>query len=337
MYTTGKAFTKAELKNITLNTRFVRSAFELFDSTPDAHVSDYEFTVYEELAKHPIGLIITAHTCVSPEGRSNDFQNAIWSDEYIPDQSRIASLIKEGAGKCKSALQIGHGGMKAENHNGGRRVLTPDNMTKEDVKSVREAFVSAAVRAKKCGFDSVELHGAHMYLLLQFFYPQYNHRSDEYGGKSENRIRIAAEILTSIKETVGDDFPVFIKLNGDNIEEPEQYFEDVVRACEILYDNGLEALELSGYHSSPRGEPKEPFFSENAARLVSLTKLPIIQVGGIRTLKQAEEILSRGITAVSMARPFICQPNLIEHWAKGERAKCISCGRCGGNRGRCIL
>ena len=328
-------FTPAELGKLKIRTRFVRSATELFRALPDGHVDEFEFGVYEALAKQPIGLVITAHTCVSPEGRSNPGQNAVWSDEFIPDQKRIADIIHSGGGK--TVLQIGHGGMKANGSNGGRTVYTPDNMTQEQIKEVETAFIRAAERAKSAGFDGVELHCAHMYLLSQFFYPQYNHRSDGYGGGGAGRIRITSEILSGIKKACGDDFPVLVKLNCDNNEGNDVYFREVEEAVDILSENGCDALEVSGYYSSPAGRPEKPYFSETASRLAERGNMDIIQVGGIRTAAEAEEILSGKVKAVSFSRPFTCQPDFISRIYGGEKAGCVSCCRCAGLKGICVL
>jgi 2,4-dienoyl-CoA reductase-like NADH-dependent reductase (Old Yellow Enzyme family) len=165
-YQNHTAFMPVSFRNITLPGRLVRSATEYFCS-PDGHVAEKEIAAYEKLEKEPFGLIISAHTCVSPEGRANPGQNAIWDDIFMEDQTRLAAIIHKDGGKI--ILQLGHGGMKAEGSNGGRPVFTPDNMTVEQIKNIIKAFTNGAIRAKSCGFDGIQLHAAHMYLLSQFF------------------------------------------------------------------------------------------------------------------------------------------------------------------------
>jgi 2,4-dienoyl-CoA reductase-like NADH-dependent reductase (Old Yellow Enzyme family) len=315
-YHNHPAFSPVSFKNITLPGRIVRSATELFCSEPDGHVAQKEFETYEKLAVEPFGLIISAHTCVSPEGRSNAGQNAIWDDEYIEDQAKLAAIIHSGSGKV--IMQIGHGGMKAEKTNGGRPVYTPDTMTAGQIKDTVRAFAAAAVRARTCGFDGVQLHAAHMYLLSEFFYPQYNHRTDGYGGSGERRFRIIREIAEAVKKDCGDDFPVFIKINGDNITDVEQYFRDLCEAANICDSAGIEGLELSGYNSAPGGTPESPYFFETAKRLMEYTALPVMLVGGIRRLHEVDAILASGIKTVSFARPVLQQPDFIEHLFSGE-------------------
>ncbi|MBR3999067.1 MAG: hypothetical protein IKI93_12075, partial [Clostridia bacterium] len=195
-------FSPLKLKNMELPGRIVRSATELFCASPEAHPHPAEYRVYERLGEQPLGMIITAHTCVSPEGHSNLWQNAVWSDEYLADTERIAGNAQKHGVPC--VMQLGHGGMKAEGNNGGLPVYTPDNMTRDQIRDVVRAFGEAALRAKKSGMTGVMLHGAHQYLLSQFFYPKYNHRTDSYGGCALNRFRIIAEALDEIKKVCGD-------------------------------------------------------------------------------------------------------------------------------------
>lgn len=303
-------FSPVSFRNITIPGRIVRSATELFCAGPDGHITEKEFNVYNELAKQPFGLIITAHTCVSPEGRSNAGQNAVWDDIFIEDQSRIADVIHRGGSKI--ILQIGHGGMKAERSNGGRPVFTPDDMSLIQIRETVAAFAEAAKRAVKCGFDGIQLHAAHMYLLSQFFYPQYNHRTDIYGGSGVNRFRIICEVTEAVKTACGDDFPVFIKINGDNIVDGEQYFSDLCEAANICDTIGIEALELSGYESVKQGTPEAPYFFENAKRLMRNTNLPLMLVGGIRKREEIDAILASGIKTVSFCRPVMQRNDFIE-------------------------
>ncbi len=309
-YRSHAVFSPVAFRNITLPGRIVRSATEYFCADPEGHITQKEFNAYDELAKQPFGLIITGHTCVSPEGRSNAGQNAFWNDMFIEDQSHIADVIHRGGSKI--ILQIGHGGMKAESSNGGRPFYTPDNISLIQIRETVAAFTEASKRAIKCGFDGIQLHAAHMYLLSQFFYPQYNHRKDAYGGSGVNRFRIIREITEAVKEACGDDFPVFIKINGDNIIDGEQYFSDLCEAANICDTIGIEAIELSGYESVKQDTPEAPYFFETAKRLMQNTTLPLMLVGGIRKREEIDEILASGIKTVSFCRPVMQRNDFIE-------------------------
>ena len=339
MLTDTPWLTPAKLENITLPNRFVRSATELFAAEEDGHISPYELKAYEEMKNEPIGTVITANTCVSPEGRSGKAQNAFWDESFLEDQAAILNAARSGGRKV--ILQLGHGGIRAEGSNGGLPVYSPDNMTLTVLQGIVEAFVRAAENAQALGFDGVQLHAAHSYLLSQMFYPQYNHRRDAYGGSADNRFRMVLEIVAGIKIACGDEFPVFLKLNGTNAVDNDQYILQVRRAAELAKREGVEALELSGYDCSPIGKVNAPYFFSRAAYLAAETELPIILVGGIRKMKDVEEALAAGITAVSVSRPLMRDPDFFTRLLNGEDSRCISCGRCGGGairrKYRCVF
>lgn len=320
----NRIFSPTELRNITLSGRVVRSATEMFCSYKDAHVHPFEIQTYGELAKSGVGMIVTAHTCVSPEGRSNMYQNAAWSDEYIDD---LRAIVK-AADKIPVVLQIGHGGMKGANGNGNLPVYTPDNMTETEISGVTEAFAQAAKRAKTAGFSGVMLHAAHMYLLSCFFYEEYNRRTDRYGGSWEKRFRIIREIFERVKITCGDDFPIFIKINGDDRENTAEYHRDLVYALNLCDKIGMDAAEISGYDSARRGIPDKPYFIDNIAALHTETALPLIAVGGVRTPEDVENLLDAGAVAVSMSRPFLQNPNILSDFVRGKSSECTGCGYC---------
>ena len=223
--------------------------------------------------------------------------------------------------------------MKAKGFD-GLKILTPDNMTHDDIRSTVEHFVNAAVRAKKAGFDGVQLHGAHGYLLSQFFYPEFNHREDDYGGSAENRFRITMEIAAAIKYVCGDDFPVFLKLNSTDKPLSDvkpcsaHYFSDLVTALRLSAEVGIEAVELSGYHSSPAGIAEKPYFFDIAMKLAGSSPVPIFLVGGMRSASDAENALEFGIKAVSFCRPFICDRDFAFNLLRGKRSECIGCNKC---------
>ena len=321
-----KLFSPLTLRNITLPGRAVRSATELFCSYPDAHVHPFEFEIYSELASASLGMIITAHTCVAPEGRSNLYQNAVWSDEYLDDSRKIASA--GSANGTPVIYQLGHGGMKAEGNNDGLRVYTPDNMTEEEILGVVKSFGAAAKRAVQAGFSGVMLHGAHLYLLSQFFYPEYNHRTDCYGGSAENRFRIIREIFEEVKITCGNDFPVFLKINGDDRENTEEYHKDIVTVLNLCDRLGMDAVEISGWDSARRGVPAKPYFIENITRLHQETDVPIIAVGGIRNMNDIDALFDAGACAVSMSRPLLQNPRILTDFAEGKDSGCTGCCFC---------
>lgn len=322
-------FTPTTLGRLSIPGRLVRSATELFGSYPDGHVRPVEFAVYRALGKQPLGMIITSHTCVSPEGRSNLFQNALWDDAFIPDTAAIAEAAQ--AEGVPAVMQIGHGGMKAEGNNGGLPVLTPDNMTEEQIRGVIRATGEAALRAKRAGMKGVMLHGAHLYLLSQFFYPRFNHRADAWGGSAVNRFRIVREAAEEVRKTCGGDYPLFFKINGDDEDGTEAYHRDLVEALRTAADL-FDAVEISGWHSAPGGRAARPYFIDNVRRLRQEVDTPLIEVGGFRSAEGMLEALEAGASAVSMSRPLLCEPDFPTKLrdSDGAVSACTGCGFCFG-------
>lgn len=314
------------LRNITLPGKAVRSATEMFCSTPDAHVRQSEIEVYRELSRGGLGLIVTANTCVSPEGRSNDYQTAIWSDEFIEESAEIARAAMSEGTPC--VMQLGHGGAKSEGCNGGRKVMTPDNMSVEEIKSVEAAFAAAAKRAMQAGFSGVMLHAAHGFLLSSFFYPETNHRTDEYGGCAENRFRIIRETYEAIKEACGEKTPVLMKINGNAQFEPEAYHRDLVKALAIADEMGMDAVEISGVAAIQKGKGAGPYFIDRIRALSAEVKIPLISVGGVRNPKDVEDLFAAGASAISFSRPLIQDPGFIHKLVEGGASGCVGCRMC---------
>jgi 2,4-dienoyl-CoA reductase-like NADH-dependent reductase (Old Yellow Enzyme family) len=214
-------------------------------------------------------------------------------------------------------------------------------MTSEDINATVEAFGNAAGRARKAGFDGVQIHAAHSYLLSQFLSPAFNLRKDAYGGTIENRARILVEVVEAIQERVGKDYPLLIKINSRDFLEGGLELEDSIRAGAMLKDVGLDAIEISGgtYASGElvpirkgiKKEKDEAYFKSEARAFKEQIDLPIILVGGIRSFHIAEGIVNDHIADyISMCRPLIREPGLINRWRSGDlsRATCISDTKC---------
>jgi 2,4-dienoyl-CoA reductase-like NADH-dependent reductase (Old Yellow Enzyme family) len=327
----AELFEKVALKNICLRNRLVRSATETLMGTPEeGRLTQGQVQLYERLAAEDVGLIIYENTAVSPEGRSFVNQTAIWDDSYVEGFAALTERVHRYPG-ARVIIQLGHGGGKdgIEKHNGNRTPLRVNAMDAKDLGHVREAFVQAALRAQKAGFDGVQLHSAHGYLLDQFFSLPGNKRADVYGGVPQNRFRLCGEIVEQIKERCGDNFPVFIKINGDNEFENEAHFEALCLAAQTCKDLGVEAMEISGVHSARKAPFDGPYFLDTACRLKKVVDLPLAVVGGVRSRRDAESIVEAGMALVSISRPLIADEDFITRTLKnGERSRCISCNRC---------
>jgi 2,4-dienoyl-CoA reductase-like NADH-dependent reductase (Old Yellow Enzyme family) len=282
------------------------------------------------LADGGVGLIITGHAYVHRHGRHQPWQLGIYSDDLIPGLREMTQAVHDRGGKI--ALQLGYGGAYLSRS----RVRL---MTVQDIREVVEAFGQAAARAKKAGFDAVEIFAAHGFLLSQFLCPRYNDRTDEYGGNIRNRARALMEVLASARNAVGQDYPVLVKLNCQDFVENGLTLEDSIQVGVMLEAGGIDAIELSGgllnianlMQNKHDSEADEAPFKDAAGAFKEKIKIPIILVGGIRSFNVAERLVQEGIADyISMCRPFIREPDLINRWQSGDlrKATCISCNNC---------
>jgi 2,4-dienoyl-CoA reductase-like NADH-dependent reductase (Old Yellow Enzyme family) len=256
---------------------------------------------------------------------------------------------------AKIAVQLFHAGRESGKVYHKRPGLAPSfvpddplftaphrEMEKDEIEAVCEAFGDATGRARAAGFDAVQIHGAHAYLLSQFLSPFTNRRKDEWGGSLQNRLRLHRRIIQAMRSSVGPDFPILMKLGVEDGFSGGLEFQEGLAAAEILADEGLDAVEVSsglrgkGYQHtefrrgiySPR---REGYFRDWCRQIKARVDIPVIMVGGIRSFDVAASFVQDGIAdMVSLSRPLIREPNLIARWQKGDRepATCVSCNRC---------
>jgi 2,4-dienoyl-CoA reductase-like NADH-dependent reductase (Old Yellow Enzyme family) len=213
----------------------------------------------------------------------------------------------------------------------------------DDIREVVEDFGQAARRAKKAGFDGVQIHAAHGYLLSQFLSPVFNRRLDEYGGSLQNRLTFILEVVERVRGAAGRDYPVLIKLNCEDGLEGGLTPDDFLEAALLIRNAGVDAIEVSGGTlASGKLSPsrtgidtveKEAYFRQAARAAGEVTHLPVLLVGGIRSFELAEKIVMGGSADyISMSRPFIREPALVNRWKAGDlrRAACISVNKCFG-------
>ena len=214
-------------------------------------------------------------------------------------------------------------------------------ITISEIKHTIDDFVNAAIRAKEAGFDRVQLHGAHGFLLNQFLSPFFNKRKDHYGGSIKNQARIIIEIMDVIRSKLGSQFVVMIKLNSDDFLDGGFTPEEMVQVSSILEKRGIDAVELSGgnsigkYSSSRIGEinnEEDEVYYRDAARLYKREiNVPLILGGGIRSYVVAKGLIEQGFADyIALCRPLIREPNLIKRWQSGDSRKvtCIYCNQC---------
>ena len=252
------------------------------------------------------GLVIIEHEYVSPEGMASPGQLSVASDDVIPGYTQLASAIHElGA---VTLLQISHAGAAARN--GGLPVIAPSavtaradrpapvEMTKEDIRRVGQCYVDAALRAQKAGFDGIELHSAHGYLLNQFYSPLTNKRTDEYTGSTlEGRTRFHVETLKAIREAVGDDFVIAIRFGACDYEEGGSVIEEIPYAVRAFEAAGADLIDISGgvvHIADKPGHKEAGRFAPEGRMAKENVNVPVLVTGGITTGKEAEDLLESG-------------------------------------------
>jgi 2,4-dienoyl-CoA reductase-like NADH-dependent reductase (Old Yellow Enzyme family) len=356
-----KLFEHTQLKDLELANRFIRSA--TWEGLADEN-GGCTFELVDrmvELASGCVGLIITGHTYVHPAGQATPYQLGADKDERIDGLSEMTAAVHREGGRIM--MQLAHGGLKAEPQltnttpvgpsNGEGLVKSPGKeMTTDAIHQVVVSFGQAAQRAKAAGFDGVQIHAAHGYLLSQFLSPAINRRTDEYGGSVENRFRIVLEVLRNIRQVVGRNYPILIKLNSEDFLENGLSIKDFLKTAAMLGQAGIDAIEVSGgtYFSGRRSPSRkeitfdrdQAYFRKASRALKKMGQVPVILVGGIRSFLLAERLVDEGVTDfIAMCRPFIREPMLIKRWQSGDlrKATCISCNGCFGpaRSGRGIL
>ena len=316
-------FSEVKIKNMLVQNRFVRSATWEGMANEDGSITEQLIALYEQLAKAEIGLIITGHAYVRADGKATPRQIGIYKDELISGLKRLVNRVHSLGGKIM--IQLSHSGIFGRKSLSGYDPINPSSISKKQIEALIEAFVRAALRAKEAGFDGIQLHAAHGYLISQFFSPLFNSRADDYGGSLKNRTRFASSIIEAIKRDIGEDLPIFVKINCQDFLDGGLTVKDSIEIAKILIDHGTDALEISGgiltsKDKGPCRRENGPYFKKEAALFKKHLKVPIILVGGIRSYDVSKQIIEENVAdLISMSRPFICEANLIKRWRSGDK------------------
>jgi 2,4-dienoyl-CoA reductase-like NADH-dependent reductase (Old Yellow Enzyme family) len=346
----SKSFEPGEINGMKLKNRFVRSATWSGMASDEGACTPRLIELMAQLAEGGVGLIIPGHAYVSEEGKAGPWQLGAYSDELVSGLRDMTRMVHERGGRI--VLQIAHSGFYAKEALTGRMPLAASvieglskspkrEMTGQDIRQVVTSFAQASARCRESGFDGVQIHAAHGYLLSQFLSPIFNKRTDTYGGSIQNRARMLLEVLQAVREAVGPDFPVLVKMNSQDFAENGLSLEDAVDVGVMLEERGIDAIELSGglltdpklgpSRSGIKTEEKEAYFQHGARVFRERIDVPLILVGGIRSYEVAERLLAEGTSDyVSMCRPFIREPGLINRWKSGDlrKSECLSDNQC---------
>ncbi len=272
-----------------------------------------------------IGLVIVEHSYISPEGKASQKQLSIADDGVVEGLKSLAKVI-QGNGS-KAIMQLNHAGSAASEEVTGSTPIGPSSVpnprkgnmprefTAEDIKRIIQAFKDAARRTKEAGFDGVEIHSAHGYLLNQFFSPLTNKRKDKYGGGVLDRIRIHLQIIEAIKNDVGEDFPVLLRLGASDFMPGGTTIEDSIMAAREFEKAGISILDISGGFSGYMvpGLSGQGFFAPLTEAIKEAVSIPIILTGGITEAEAAEKLLRENkADLIGVGRAILNDSN----WAK---------------------
>lgn len=352
-------FDATQLSGLRLKNRFIRSATHDGRADDLGHPTPKLVARYEALAQGGVGTIITGLMCVTDREKIARSEMAIYNDSFVPEYKKLTQAVHGHNANiiaqlvCNGAQSMGRrpGVMWVPSAIEGDPALEGTvEMTAQDIAHMEEDFISGALRAKAAGFDGVQLHVAHGYLLSRFLTPYYNRRTDDYGGSAENRARVVVEICQRMRQAVGPDYPIWAKINCEDFADEGGFtFEECRKLCKKLEEVGLSAVEVSGgtrlsrenegtiRRMPPQGQS---YFKDQAAALAELLEIPVVLVGGNRDFDKLTDLINQTkIAYVSLSRPFIREPDLINRWASGDRtpAKCISCTKCFSKETECIF
>lgn len=346
---------KTTIRNLHLQNRIIRSALWMNMADKDGRITPKLTKVYEDLSKGGVGLIITGYAMVDPNDRPNPGMMGIYDDSFIIEHKKMVDIVHKN--NTPIALQLAYGGSQTNHPEFQDKELlgpsaitnrvtkiTPKAMTYSDIQHVIDSFVKAAGRAKEAGYDAIEIHAAHGYLLSQFLTPYCNRRTDEYGGEISNRARIIYEVVAGIRKAIGDNFTIMVKMNHDDyMDEGEGLvLSEAIDVAKGLENAGADMIEISGVsETSGKGigpartkinkPEQQSYYLEPTMKIAESVSIPVILMGGNRNFKRLKSILeSSKIKYFSIARPLLCEPNLVNKWKENQDYKplCVSCNGC---------
>lgn len=294
-------------KNLELTNRLVMPPMATAKSQGDGKVSEEILNYYKEKSEGGyISLIIIEHSFINQQGKASNGQLSISQDNDIEGLKKLARVIQENG--SKAVMQINHAGGAATREVIGMNPVgpsatenprfkdreIPQELSKEDIKDIIKDFAEAARRTKEAGFDGVEIHSAHGYLLNQFFSPLSNKRTDEYGGDVNGRIRMHLEVIKAVKEAVGEDFPILLRLGAADYIEGGTVVEDSIVAAKAFEKAGIDIIDISGGflgYVMPNATEQGYFYPLTEA-IKKEVSIPVILTGGIVDAEAAEKLLA---------------------------------------------
>ncbi len=333
-----RVFSESRIADLRTTNRLVRSA-TAEGASPDGRMSAEGLKIYEQLALGGVGLIVTGHIVAARGGDVHANQTHLDDDQYLAAARSIADTVHRSGPGCRVVAQLSHGGpnasvdpIAASGASPRRDGKKPRVLSAGEIEELVAQFAAAIRRARDAGFDGVELHGAHGFLLNAFLSPATNQRDNEYGGSAARRAAIVAKIVAAARREVGPNYPILIKVNCNDQGEDEAGLAGFAELAGELEKAGVDAVDVSG-RNAVRTEidrpEKEAFFLPFAER--ARVKVPLIVTGGHRSIERMEAVVQGGnVQFLGLARPLVREPDLPRRFLEGSRAvaACISCNRC---------
>ena len=317
----GLLWQPGRLGPVELRNRTIRSATNEHLSQSDGQLTQAWAETLAELARNEVGLVITGHLCVDRTQRADEGQPVLDSQTDRALLVKAAEEVHRAGGRI--AAQLSHSGKKAMEAVNGRPAKAPEDFSPEELDRLVEQFRQGVQLCREAGFDAVQIHTAHGYLLSNFLNPAENLRTDQYGGSLENRFRLVGRVLQAAREACGPEMALLVKADCNGCG-------DLHRLLELYQEADVDGVELSGVDFAARAGEKSPFYLQEALRAMDGIQVPLSLVGGIFDLETAEAVLEQGFSFVSFSRALICQPDFIARMKRGAQTKsaCLACNGC---------
>lgn len=310
------------IKNHVFQNRYVCAPFDISKATRDGLITEELLSIYEQ-RKGP-SLIVVEQAAISPSGQYREKLIFIDRDECIEGLSKLAEIIHNN--NQVAVVQINHAGSAADTAltgleavgpsaviNPGIKRTVPRALTISEIHEIKEAFVQSALRVKKAGFDGVEIHNCHGFLLTQFLSPITNQRTDEYGGSLENRSRLLLEITTEIRKAVGDEFLLLVRLGVDDLLPGGTTLEEGCIVAQKLQEAGIDILDVSTGLMSPLSLPGPAMLRDLLRTVKRHINIPVIGAGELENIEIAADMVEKEeVDFIALGRKIMNQPNYVE-------------------------
>ena len=322
--------TPLTINTMTIKNRLVMPPMATYLCDGDGKVTDELLSYYgERAAGGSIGLIITEHSFFTKQGMAREKQLSIADDSDLEGLKRLTDVIHQNG--TKAMVQLNHAGAGAPHAATGMPAVAPssvilptkpmlgdgtvpEELSRDQIAYLVEEYARAALRAKTAGYDGVEIHSAHAYLLNEFYSPLTNFRTDEYGGSLKNRLRIHTQVLQAVRSAVGSNYPIAVRLGGCDYTEGGNTPDDAAKAAAILEQAGADMIDISGgmCRYTRVGYTEAGYFHETSGAVKKAVSIPVVLTGGIKSIEDAEQFLASGeADLIGVGRELLKDP----HWA----------------------